>query len=133
MNVPGSVFLACTMVLASVALVPSEPAQAREAADFTEAAFAQAQAQGRTVLIDAYAPWCAACKVQEPLLGKVTDREPYTEIVLLRIGMLTPEAVWHRLGIDAYGTLKLFRRGKSVTQGTPQDEAQLIRLLDKGH
>lgn len=130
MNVPGRALLACAF--ASAALTLSGPAQAREAADFTEAAFAQAQAQGRTVLIDAYAPWCAACKVQEPLLAKVTDREPYVDIVLLRIGMLTPETVWRRLGINAYGTLKLFRHGKGIAQGTPQDEAQLIRLLDKG-
>lgn len=117
--------------LAITALVPAESVQARPAADYSEAAFAEAQAQGRTVLIDAYAPWCTACRVQEPFLDRVTARAPYKDIVLLRIGMLTPEAVWRRLRIDAYGTLKLFRGGKAIAQGTPQTEAQLTRLLDK--
>lgn len=119
------------MALAFAVLLPVEAAQAREAADFSEAAYAAAQAQTRTVLIEAYAPWCTACRVQEPFLGKVTDRESYKDIVLLRIGMLTPEAVWRRLGIDTYGTLKLFRNGKAIAAGTPQTEAQLVRLLDK--
>lgn len=54
--------------LATLAAIPIVPraVRAAERQPFTDAAFDAAQAAGRSVLVDVFAPWCPTCRAQKP-------------------------------------------------------------------
>ena len=67
-----------------VALLASAPALADRPVGFTDEAFAAAQAQGRTIVIETYAPWCLPCRLQEPILERLRKRRLF-ELSLIHI------------------------------------------------
>lgn len=48
--------------------VIAAPVQAQPIRPFSLTALKAAQAQGRPVLIDAFAPWCPTCRAQAPTI-----------------------------------------------------------------
>ncbi|MCA1572710.1 MAG: thioredoxin family protein, partial [Chloroflexi bacterium] len=73
------------------ALAP-EAASAAPAREFSDAAFSEARARGRTIVLETYAAWCLPCRIQDPILDRLRGREPFGVIVVLRIGEKTPSA-----------------------------------------
>lgn len=123
-----SIWLAA-MVLATLA---PQASRAAAPAPFSEAAFAAAQSQGRTIVVETFAPWCLPCRIQAPILSRLLAREPFDGIVVLRIGERTPPAAWKRFRLEGYGSIVVFKGGREAARGTPTTEAALADLLRKG-
>ena len=49
------------LAVAAVALLGALPASAAEWKPFSAAAFAEAQKEGKSILVDIFAPWCPTC------------------------------------------------------------------------
>lgn len=120
--------------VAMLAILIASPVAAQETAPapFTNSAFAKAQAQGRTILIESYAIWCLPCRVQEPIIADLRRKSPYSEIVVLRIGEDMPEQLWDRFGLVGYGSLVVFKGYREIARGNPVHRAEVTRLLRKG-
>jgi thiol-disulfide isomerase/thioredoxin len=75
------------------------------AADFSDGAFADAQAKGQRILLDAYAPWCVTCRLQAPAIDKALQQSGSDEIIVFRLTEATRKSVWRRFRIQRYGTI----------------------------
>ena len=53
--------------IAAVALLAALPAKAAEWKPFTQADFAAAKNDGKSILVDIFAPWCPTCRAQNPI------------------------------------------------------------------
>lgn len=96
---------------------------------FSDAVFARSQAEGRTVVLETYAPWCLPCRIQSPILERLHSQEQFKNVVILRIGEETPNVVWRRFKLHGYGTLIVFKGTSEAARGTPTNERALIALL----
>ncbi len=122
---------ACLAAVLLAVLVPSA-ATASAPIEFTDAAFAAAQARGRTIIVESYASWCLPCRIQAPILDRLRAREPFRDILVLRIGEKTPNAIWRRFRLNGFGTLVVFKGSREMARGTPTNEAAVIDLLRRG-
>lgn len=96
---------------------------------YDDSAFARSQAEGLAVIVETYAPWCLSCRIQSPILERLRSQEQFRNIVILRIGEKTPNALWKRFKLHGYGMLIVFKGTSEVARGAPTNEAALIELL----
>ena len=69
--------------------------------------------QSGKVLVDFWAPWCGPCKMQTPILEKLTDSgETTAKIVKLNTDE-NPETA-RKYGISSIPTLILFENGEEI-------------------
>ncbi|QLC23957.1 thioredoxin family protein [Parasphingopyxis algicola] len=99
---------------------------------FSDAAFSGAREQNQTIVLETYASWCAPCQIQAPILERLSRREPFSEILILRIGEETPPSVWRRFSLNGYGRLVVFKDGREVARGTPTTARAVTELLSRG-
>ena len=99
------------------------------ASDFTQAKFKKAQKDGRLILVETYADWCAPCQIQAPIVKRLRKEKRFRGLVLLRVNERTPRKVWKDLRLSGYGQFVVFRGNKEVGRGSPLNEAQMRALL----
>lgn len=112
--------------------VPMQVAMAAAPAEFSDTAFATAQAQGRTIVVETYAPWCLPCRIQSPILDSLRSRAPFKQVLVLRIGERTPSPIWKRLRLNGFGTLVIYKGGREMARGNPTNESAVAELLSRG-
>lgn len=111
--------------------LPTQAAAAPDTETFSDDVFARAQSQNRTIVVETYAEWCLPCKIQAPILERLRSKGPFQNVLLLRVGEKTPEAVWDQLRLHGFGILVVFRGGKEVARGSPTNEKAVAALLSK--
>ena len=99
------------------------------AATFTQAKFDRAKGEGRLILIETYADWCAPCRIQAPIVERLRKERRYRTLILLRIDEETPRSVWRDLGLAGYGQFVVFRGDQEISRGSPLSEAEMRTLL----
>jgi thioredoxin 1 len=95
----------------TLAVLP-DAAEAQQAAairPFTTAAFAEAQAAGRPILVDVYAPWCPVCRAQEPGIRQAMQDRANEGLVVFRIDFDDQKAEQRALRVTGQSTLIAFR------------------------
>ncbi len=121
--------------LAALLLAASPGAEMKAqplARDFTQPAFAAAQAEGRTIIVETYAPWCLPCRVQAPILARLLGQKPYQAVVLLRIDEASPDSDWRRLGAKRYGSLFIFKGTRLIERSNATNQAEIEGALRRG-
>ena len=75
---------------------------------FTKEAFDAAAAEGKTILVDFYAPWCPVCRAQEP---KVTARlnGDFKHVVAFRVDYDSNAMLRKAMNVQKQSTLILFK------------------------
>ena len=96
-----------TPLIALAAL--ASPLQAQPIQPFSLAALKAAQAAGKPVLVDAYAPWCPTCRAQAPTIDKLASDPAYRNLVILRLDYDNQVAEKKALGISKQSTLIAYR------------------------
>ena len=116
---------------ATVAIVAmAAPAQAAEQKDFSTAAFAAAQAQGKPILVDVAAWWCPVCASQNSTIRKLIAAPEYSQLVILKINYDKQKAEWKSFGVMKQGTLIAYRGKKETGRLAFQtDKTQIAALL----
>lgn len=87
-------------------------ATASTAADhrpYSAAAFDAAQAAGRPILVDVYAPWCPTCRAQEPVIERLTAQPAYADLIVFRVDFDSQRDALRRFGAQRQSTLIAFR------------------------
>ena len=100
-----------------------------DTSSFSQARFDRAQAEGRLILVETYADWCAPCRIQAPIVERLRRERRYRNLVLLRIDEETPRSVWNDMGLVGYGQFAVFRGDQEVGRGSPLNEAEMRALL----
>ena len=98
---------------------------------YDEASFKEAQAAGKTVLINVTASWCPTCKKQEPTIKAVEKERP--NLVVYDVDFDTAKDVLQRLKVRAQSTLIVYKGPKEVARSTAEtDPGHLRALIAKG-
>lgn len=99
---------------------------------FSQAAFDQAIAAGKPVVVDFAASWCPTCKQQKPVVqGLLKDAKRKTLTVFVA-DFDKEEALKKQLNVTMQSTLVAFKAGSEVARSTGQTgQAELAALLDK--
>ena len=83
------------------------------------------------ILLDFSAPWCAPCRLQEPIIRQLADQ--FTgKAVIAEVNIDASREIAANLGIRSIPTLILFINGKEVQRFVGlQSEATLSEALEK--
>jgi thioredoxin len=119
------------LVVASVTLLASLPASSAEWKPFDAAAFAQAQKDGKPILVDIFAVWCPTCRAQNPILTQLTREPKYKDLVLFKIDFDTQKDAVRALKATSQSTLIAYK-GETETDRSVGDTnpASIAALLD---
>lgn len=97
---------------------------------FDRAAFEQAQAADKRILIDVYAPWCPTCRAQEPIIDRVARARGNENLVVFRVDFDGQKAEVRRFGAQRQSTLIAYRgsreTGRLVGDTNPDRIAALV-------
>jgi thioredoxin 1 len=119
------------IVIAATLLLLSLPFDAFARQPFDAKAFEQAQAAGKTVLIDVYASWCPVCKKQQPTIARLEKEKP--GLIVYEVNFDSDKSVLKKFGVQAQATLIVFKGAKEVGRSTGEsDPARIQALVEKG-
>ena len=111
---------------AASALSPPSPAPIA----FNRAVFEQAQADGKRILVDVYAPWCPTCRAQEPIIDRLSAARGNETLVVFRVDFDNQKSDVRAFGAQRQSTLIAYRgtreTGRLVGETNPDRIAALV-------
>jgi thiol-disulfide isomerase/thioredoxin len=108
------------------------PRRAAAATPFSAAAFADAQAADKAILVEVSAPWCPVCKVQKPILARLLADPRFAEYVQFEIDFDTRKDALRTVNARVQSTLIVFRGkdeiGRSLGDTNPASIENLLSM-----
>lgn len=104
-------------------------AQAAELATYNAEAFAKAQADGRTILVDVHADWCSTCAVQKPIIHKVAKEPTFSKAILFVVDFDSTPRFLRAHRVAHQSTLIAFKGTKEVGRSVADVREPSIRAL----
>lgn len=119
-------------IVASVALLGALPASAAEWKPFDAAAFAQAQKDGKPILVDIFAAWCPVCRAQNPILTQLTRESKFDDMVVFKIDFDDQKDAVRAVKATSQSTLIVYK-GETEKQRSVGDTnaASIGAMLDQ--
>lgn len=118
------------LTLALVAFSPAMADFARLGGPYDAAAFANAQAEDKIILVESYADWCLACRVQAPLLADVLREDVNSDVVMFRLQENSSKAAWKQFRLKYYGVMIAYRGSRETGRIVgAKTKAQIAALL----
>jgi thiol-disulfide isomerase/thioredoxin len=119
------------VAIVTAALVGALPASAAEWKPFTQADFAAAQKDGKSILVDIFAAWCPVCRAQNPILTQLTRAPKFADMVVFKIDFDDQKDAVRAVKATAQSTLIVYKgeteKGRTVGDTNP---ASIEALLD---
>lgn len=123
-----------TLILAAIVttvLLGVLPASAAEWKPFTQADFAAAKKDGKSIVVDIFAVWCPVCRAQNPILTQLTREPEFNDLVVFKIDFDTQKADVRELKATSQSTLIAFKgeteKARSVGDTNPASIAALVK------
>ncbi len=116
-------------VAAAALTVIASPVAATQVRPFNEKILAQAQAQGRSILVDVYADWCSVCKVQHKHITELARDPAFKHLVILRLNYDRQKAERRKLKVPMQSTLIAFNGRKETGRIVAVSDRDAIRSL----
>ena len=108
------------------------PAFAAETVPFQQAAFTQAQAANKPILIEIDASWCPVCAQQRPILAKLSADPAFRDLIIMKVDFDTQKDVVRAMGAQMQSTLIAFHGAAERGRSAGETDAAAIRaLVDK--
>ena len=111
------------LVLAIAALFAAIPVAASAQAQFvnySESAFAAAQREGRTIIVDVHADWCPTCRAQAPILSELRNDPRLADALFVRVDFDSERAFLRAHRIPRQSTILVFKgrteEGRSIAE-----------------
>lgn len=119
------------LILIAVAWTLTGAAAAAEYGAFDQAAFAQAQSEGRPILVEVFAPWCPTCRAQSPIVRTIAADAAFANLVVFRIDYDNQRDEWRALNVRRQSTLIAYHgareTGRLVAATSPDRIETLMR------
>lgn len=96
--------------------------------NFTTERFQALQAQGATVVVDVWAPWCPTCRNQAPKLEALLAEGAFSDYVGLKLHWDDQRALAKQLGAPRQSTVFVFKGSEQRRMSVA--ETDLDRLRD---
>jgi thiol-disulfide isomerase/thioredoxin len=99
---------------------------------FDQAAFDQAQKDGKSILVTIHADWCPTCRSQAVTIEKLSKSEEFKNLVILRVDFDEQSDVVKAFGARRQSTLIVFKGTQEVGRSLGDTrEASITALLKK--
>jgi thioredoxin 1 len=121
----GLLVLALSTVAAAALLIFAITGHAAQS--FDDKSFQQAQAAGKTILIDVTAPWCPTCRQQRPIVEQIEGEKP--NLVVYEVDFDTAKGTLRRFRVQYQSTLIVFKGSKEIGRSTGDTDPARIRAL----
>lgn len=95
--------------------------------DYSDAAFAEAQAAGQTILVDVYASWCPVCKVQGPILDELREEAALESVVFMKVDYDVEKAFLQDHRIPRQSTILIFAGAEEVGRSIAESDRERLR------
>lgn len=76
---------------------------------YSPTSFAEAQAAGKTILVDVAADWCPVCKAQHPILDELSVDSSLKDVLFVRVDFDTQKAFLKEHRIPRQSTIVIFK------------------------
>ena len=94
---------------------------------FDAKAFQQAQADGKTIVVDVYAEWCPTCREQRPIVAGLEKEKP--GLVVYEVDFDSSKDLLKRFRVQYQSTLIVFKGSKEVGRSIGETDPVRIRAL----
>src|SRR5262245_10413072 len=94
---------------------------------FDDQSFKQAQAAGKTILVDVAAPWCPTCRRQRPIVEQIEEETP--NLVVYEVDFDTAKDALRHFRVQYQSTLIVFKGTKEIGRSTGDTDPARIRAL----
>lgn len=99
---------------------------------YSPSRFADAQAQGRHILVEIRATWCATCELQSEALDKLEKKPAFRDLVVFTIDFDRDREMVDRLKVTVPSTLILFEGRTEIARLTGQTDPKEIEAFFEG-
>jgi cytochrome c-type biogenesis protein len=99
---------------------------------YSPSRFAAAQAEGRPILVEVRAAWCASCTLQAPALAKLEKNPEFKNLIVFTIDFDFNRDVAERLKVAVPSTLILFKGKAEIARLTGQSDPKVIEAFLEG-
>ncbi len=108
------------------------PAFAASQQPYDAKAFADAQKEGRPILVAIHASWCPTCKAQTPILGDLTGDSKFKNLAFFVVDFDGQKEVVQRFGARMQSTLIVFKGNKEEGRSVGDtNRSSIAALLNK--
>jgi thioredoxin 1 len=119
------------ILLLAAAFLMGSSLLAQAGQPFDASVFEQAQAAGKSILVDITASWCPTCNVQRPIVQEIEKSTP--KLVVYEVDFDTAKDVLKRFRVQNQSTLIVFKGSNEVGRSTGEtDPANIKALVSKG-
>ncbi|QCP52400.1 thioredoxin family protein [Trinickia violacea] len=116
--------LACLLFASGLAAAGERP--------FDQAAFDQLKAEGKPVVVYFHATWCPTCKIQQPIVDRLSASARLKDVTLFEADYDKEVALKRALHVTQQSTFVVFKNGHEVARSTGETTEPAIKnTLDK--
>jgi thiol-disulfide isomerase/thioredoxin len=111
------------------AMFAAVSARAEAAKPFSEPAYREALAAGKTVVLDFHADWCGTCRKQAQSLAEVLRDAAFGDVVAFTVDFDAAKSLKRELGVSRQSTIVVFRNGAEAGRATGVTSEDGLRKL----
>jgi len=121
------VLLGLTLCALAAAVLLAFSVLGHAAQPFDDQSFKQAQAAGKTILVDVAAPWCPTCRRQRPIVEQIEKETP--NLLVYEVDFDTAKDALRHFRVRYQSTLIVFKGTEEVGRSTGETDPTRIRAL----
>lgn len=95
--------------------------------DYNSAAFAKAQSDGKTIVVDVHAVWCPTCKAQAPTLDALRQETRLKDAVFFKVDFDKEKAFLRQHRIPRQSTVLVFRGKQETVRSIAESRPKQLR------
>jgi thioredoxin 1 len=118
--------LAAIVLSSALAFAPAASAMDQP---YDQKAFEAAQAAGKPILIEVFAPWCPVCKAQAPILSRLKGEARFKNLTSFKIDFDSQKELLRKFNVQKQSTLIVFKGRQETGRSTGDTSAASIETL----
>jgi thiol-disulfide isomerase/thioredoxin len=119
-------------VAAVLSLGAIASAVAAERRPYDAAAFQAAQAAGKPIMVEVYAPWCPICVRQKPVIDALKKTPEFSDLTIFTVDFDSQKDLLRQFNVQKQSTLIVFNGKTEKARSTGvTDPAEIRSLLMK--
>ena len=117
-----------TLALALTALFVAAPAMAAPGwTNYDARTFAQAQASGKTIIVDVYADWCPTCRAQAPIMDTLRSEPKLKNALFVKVNFDKEKGFLRAHRIPRQSTILVFKGTKETARSIAETRPAKLR------